>query len=157
MKVSIRQENNVHGALIVERISERVFPRYSRWDYISVMNYVRLGGKVLVAYEGDTVLGGAFVRRLTDDLYELTLIGVLPEYRGKGVGKRLLAGVIGAVKGDIYLHVEVRNEPAINLYEKFGFRKIKRIPKFYSTGEDAYMMVLKRTPSLPENSGEGEG
>ncbi|NPB04231.1 MAG: GNAT family N-acetyltransferase [Thermotogae bacterium] len=157
MRVKIQEESNVHGALVIEDISEKVFPQYSRWDYISVMNYVRIGGRIFVAYTGKTVLGGAFLRRLTDRIWELTMIGVYEEFRGKGVGKKLMETILKEVKGDIHLHVECKNRIAIALYEFFGFRRIRRIPHFYSTGEDAYLMILKRTPKRPKNSRDGLG
>lgn len=157
MRIVVREENNVQGALVMERLSYRVFPRYSKWDYISVMNYIRVGGKVLVAYDGYRILGGAFLRKMLDDMWELTMIGVFPEYRGMGVGRMLMEEVLRVAPGDIYLHVEVNNERAIRLYRAFGFEIVKRVKKFYSTGEDAYLMVLKRTPRRPENASEGSG
>ena len=141
----------------MERLSYRVFPRYAKWDYISVMNYLRVGGKVLVAYDDYRILGGAFLRRMMDDMWEITMIGVFPEYRRRGVGKRLMESILRSTSGDIYLHVEVNNEPALRLYRAFGFKVVKRVSKFYSTGEDAYLMVLKRTPRRPKNSSEGPG
>ncbi len=157
MKIVVKEENNVQGALVMERISYKVFPRYAKWDYISVMNYLRIGGKVLVAYDDYHILGGAFLRKMTDDTWELTMIGVFPEYRGMGVGRRLMESVLRLTSGDIYLHVEVNNEPAIRLYRAFGFEVVRRVNKFYSTGEDAYLMVLKRTHRRPENSSEASG
>ncbi len=144
--MTVRDENNVQGALIIESLFQEVFPDYWGWDYITVMNYLRTGGRIFVAYEKDDVLGAAFLRKMDDRLWELTVIGVFPKHRGKGVGKALMKKVVSNVKGDIFLHVKTDNLPAIRLYESFNFRKVRRIPKFYSTGEDAYLMLLKRTP-----------
>ncbi len=73
-------------------------------------------------------------------------IAVHPDYRGNGIGSTLLMEVINRLflMGAKYIGLEVRvsNERAIRLYERFGFIKTKRIPGYYSNGEDAYYMVL---------------
>ncbi|ASJ02160.1 ribosomal-protein-alanine N-acetyltransferase RimI [Thermococcus profundus] len=73
-------------------------------------------------------------------------IAVDPEYRGNGIGSALLREVIERLinRGARYIGLEVRvsNEKAIKLYERFGFRKVKRVIGYYSDGEDAYYMIL---------------
>lgn len=54
--------------------------------------------------------------------YHLSYIAVAPEGRGKGIGTILLEDAIRVTEGDLSLHVETDNEPAIKLYEKFGFK-----------------------------------
>lgn len=63
-------------------------------------------------------------------------MGILSEYRGKGIGSKLLAAVIQYSKAfgleKIELHVYTTNKAAIKLYKKFGFKKeglIKRYRK----------------------------
>ncbi|MDU3153939.1 MAG: GNAT family N-acetyltransferase, partial [Anaerococcus hydrogenalis] len=42
----------------------------------------------------------------------------------------------------IWLEVSTKNIPAINLYEKFGFEKIRLRKNYYSlTHEDAFIML----------------
>ncbi len=78
----------------------------------------------------------------------LVSIAVLPGYRRRGIGSALLRETIRAV-GEaygaeaLYLEVRVSNEPAIRLYEKFGFVKVRRITAYYADGEDAYVMVKR--------------
>jgi len=73
-------------------------------------------------------------------------IAVNREYRGNGIGSALLTEVIERLikRGARYIGLEVRvsNEKAIKLYERFGFRRIKRIIGYYADGEDAYYMLL---------------
>lgn len=78
----------------------------------------------------------------------LVSIAVLPEYRRRGIGKALLAETIRVMREvydteAIYLEVRVSNAPAISLYEKFGFRKVRIIHGYYADGEDAYVMVKR--------------
>ena len=155
--MEVREESDRRGAEVVEALSARVFDRYLRWDRYSVLLYVKVGGRIFVAREGETALGGAFLRRMGDGFWELTLIGVFPEYRGRGVGKAILRKILEEVPGEIYLHVEAGNTPAINLYLSFGFEKVRKISRFYSTGEDAYLMVLKRTARRPAKASEASG
>lgn len=53
-------------------------------------------------------------------------IGLLPPYRDRGIGRRLLETALEAARGHgferITLHVHANNERARKLYEKLGFR-----------------------------------
>lgn len=78
-------------------------------------------------------------------------IAVLAEYRRKGVGSALMNEAINVLKSKydvdaIYLEVRVSNAPAISLYEKFGFEKVRIIKGYYRDGEDAYVMVKRLKP-----------
>jgi len=81
----------------------------------------------------------------------LVSIAVLEEYRGRGIGSRLLGETIRVMKEvynveSIYLEVRVSNLVAMRLYEKYGFVKVRRIRGYYMDGEDAYVMVLRLKP-----------
>jgi ribosomal protein S18 acetylase RimI-like enzyme len=56
-------------------------------------------------------------------------IGIAPAHRGKGVGEALMRGVLdgGRERGlrEVWLEVLVQNEPAIRLYEKLGFERVR--------------------------------
>lgn len=56
-------------------------------------------------------------------------IGVVPEYRGRGLGSRLIKELIAvaAAQGRRRLSLSVASEnPAIRLYEKLGFRRYRK-------------------------------
>lgn len=82
------------------------------------------GGFVLVANDGDKVVGSVVVNRTGMKKYIpeniLVYIATDPEYRGKGIGKKLMEEAIATAEGSIALHVEPNN-PAKGLYEKLGF------------------------------------
>jgi GNAT superfamily N-acetyltransferase len=77
-------------------------------------------------------IGAAWVRQLTsedpgygyvDDATPELTIAVAPEWRGQGVGLRLMRGLIGAATGSvsaISLSCDPAN-PAMNLYDRLGF------------------------------------
>lgn len=73
-------------------------------------------------------------------------IAVRKEFRRKGIGKALMEKAMKALKEEygaeeVYLEVRVSNKPAINLYEKLGFKIVKRVVAYYLDGEDAYIMA----------------
>jgi ribosomal protein S18 acetylase RimI-like enzyme len=60
--------------------------------------------------------------------------GVVKEFRRQGIGEQLLEKLIEMLKemhiNQFVLEVLENNQPAINLYEKYGFRKIRRLECF---------------------------
>lgn len=79
------------------------------------------------------------------DECQINNVAVHPEYRGSKLGSLLLdrALVETGNKGIKVWVLEVRtsNREAIGLYEKYGFRIVVRRKKYYSDGEDAYIML----------------
>jgi len=144
MDFKVIEKSDVEGAMIVENLTREIFPKFIVWTWESVLSYINRGSKVFVGYEGDKPVGFVFLRKFYMDFWELTLIGVLNEYRGKGIGKSLLKEALKDIKGEIHLHVQTHNSTAISLYEKFGFHKERLIKGFYSDGSDAYLMILRR-------------
>jgi ribosomal protein S18 acetylase RimI-like enzyme len=84
--------------------------------------------------DGERFCGAAWLRRFSSDepgygtvndaTPELS-IAVLPVYRGRGLGTRLLAALLAAPQahGPVSLSVSADN-PARRLYERFGFRPL---------------------------------
>lgn len=84
------------------------------------------GGFVLVAHDKDKdrVVGAVVVNRTGMEGYIpeniLVYIAMHKDYRGQGIGKKLMQKAIDAADGNIALHVEPEN-PAVHLYKKLGF------------------------------------
>ena len=77
----------------------------------------------------------------------ITILAVHPEYRHQGLGQALLLGLLkSAVNRHLeWATLEVRssNQPALSLYQKFGFREVGRRRRYYQdTGEDALILWL---------------
>lgn len=78
------------------------------------------------------------------NFYRLYSLAILNDYQGKGLANALLKFSLDVLdKKNFELEVRVSNEKAINLYEKFGFEKIKILKDFYDD-EDGIKMRLKR-------------
>ncbi|RLF17370.1 MAG: ribosomal-protein-alanine N-acetyltransferase [Thermoprotei archaeon] len=75
-------------------------------------------------------------------------LAVRPFARRNKIGYTLLKTAMKALKEDYgvdeyYLEVRVSNIPAISLYEKLGYVKVRRIIGYYLDGEDAWLMACK--------------
>lgn len=73
-------------------------------------------------------------------------IGVLPEYRSRGIGAALLEACeqkLGTKM--VRLCVRASNETAIRLYRRTGYAQIGRWPSYYNDGEDAVVMEKELT------------
>ena len=89
---------------------------------------------ILLAYQGSEAIGIAtcflgFSTFAARPLLNLHDLAVLPEFRGKGVGRQLLQAVerkareLGCCK--LTLEVQEDNSPARRLYERFGFADVR--------------------------------
>ena len=80
------------------------------------------------------------------DRFELAYIEVKEEYRHQNYGSKLLEYLINIGKDhnieNITLEVNVNNENAIKLYEKYMFIKVAIRSKYYN-GVDGYLMERK--------------
>ena len=80
---------------------------------------------LLVAVEGDRMLGFHWTKRHSPELGEVYVVGIDPSAQGRGLGKTLtLAGLHHLADGgarEVLLYVESDNEPAIAVYSGLGF------------------------------------
>jgi [ribosomal protein S18]-alanine N-acetyltransferase len=77
----------------------------------------------------------------------ISTIATHPDYRGKGLGEILLAGMLAraaALNAEYaILEVRVSNTPAITLYKKYGFTAVGKRKGYYrDNNEDADLMHL---------------
>lgn len=84
------------------------------------------GGTILFAQYQDKIVGCCALIKYNDELYELAKMGVLPEYQGLKLGRKLAeaiidrASVLGAQK--VFLESSTQLEAALALYRKLGFK-----------------------------------
>lgn len=99
---------------------------------------------VATPYGGEGLAGYAVCWAVAGESHLLN-IAVAPEWRGRGVARRLLAECIrrGARAGSRHIHLEVRtgNDDAIRLYRGCGFAFMGIRKGYYTdTGEDAILL-----------------
>jgi len=83
------------------------------------------GGDILLASNKNEIIGAVVLNKtgMTDYIPEniLVYIAINKDYRGKGIGKKMMEYAIEITDGNIALHCEPDN-PAFHLYEKLGFK-----------------------------------
>lgn len=84
------------------------------------------GMTAITMYQGEDYHEIFWSRNLQDDeVASLHILAVVPEYQGKGVSGRMMAGIISLVKEKgkkaIRLDTLASNIPARHMYEKLGF------------------------------------
>lgn len=88
----------------------------------------------IVARSGDLILGYTGFQLIAGEVY-MANIAVKREYRGLGVGEKLMKDLIDLAKSldAQFLTLEVRqsNNVAKKMYEKFGFEKVGERKNFY--------------------------
>ena len=102
----------------------------------------------VVAKEGDHIVGYAGLWLSLDEAH-ITTFAVLPDYRRRKIGERMLVDLFARAEklGAEWLTLEVRasNLPAQKLYEKYGFRPAGIRRRYYSdNNEDAIIMWTER-------------
>ncbi len=75
----------------------------------------------------------------------VTNVAVLPEFRRQGIAQMLIEKQLENEMDFITLEVRKSNLPAINLYQKSGFKTVGVRPHFYSSPiEDAVIMTRNK-------------
>ena len=102
----------------------------------------------IVAKEGDHIVGYAGLWLSLDEAH-ITTFAVLPDYRRRKIGERMLVEIFERAEklGAEWLTLEVRasNLAAQRLYEKYGFRPAGVRRRYYSdNNEDAIIMWTER-------------
>ena len=90
--------------------------------------------KIITYVEKDKIIG-FLLYSLIYDRIEIEQFEVITKERGKGIGDKLLKYLIEKYKErdikNITLEVKEDNIAAINLYKKYGFKKVSTREKYY--------------------------
>jgi putative acetyltransferase len=94
-----------------------------------VAHILRLGGHIFMAFVDEVAIGCCCLIAMQPGVFKLAKMTVATPFRGKGIGRKILAYTIdkakslGAIK--LFLASNTRLEDAIHLYEAYGFRHLK--------------------------------
>ena len=97
------------------------------WSAAQCSGVLAMPGATLIVARADSVpIGFALVRALAGEA-ELMLLGVSPDARGRGVGRRLVEDsfAVARAAGCSHYFLEVRSDnPAISLYHRLSFVQV---------------------------------
>lgn len=85
------------------------------------------GSYFLIARDSREIAGSLIAERYRDT-YVIRLVEVRGDYRGFGVGTRLMKHILDHLKPKklpIVLYVDPKNSVAVHLYKKLGFKLVK--------------------------------
>lgn len=134
--------------LDVYRLERSTFPQ--PWPFSAFESFLGERG-FLVAHVADAPgIVGYVVSDTTPnygrDIGHVKDLAVHPDARGQGLGRTLLHRALEMLLLDgaalVKLEVRATNDAAISLYRSEGFEPLRRIPRYYADGEDAFVMVL---------------
>ena len=98
-----------------------------------------------VAKIKNEIVGFAGIKIICDDAQIMNIVTKVDK-RHLGIGTKLLDKLISQAKNQganlISLEVNAKNTYAINLYEKFNFKRIGLRKKYYNNTDDAILMSI---------------
>lgn len=93
-----------------------------------VENIVDRGGDVLIARNGDSIVGCVALVPTGAGVFELSKMSVAPEMRGRGYGRKIIQAAINRARGlgatSLFLGSSTKLPNAVHLYESVGFKHV---------------------------------
>jgi GNAT superfamily N-acetyltransferase len=91
--------------------------------------YAAPTGRLLLAFIGEKIAGCIALRKIDDEICEMKRLYLREEFRGTGLGKRLIEQLIEEAKKIGYRKIRLDTLPgkmpkAVALYKEFGFQPI---------------------------------
>jgi ribosomal-protein-alanine N-acetyltransferase len=126
---------------------ERICFEKDAWPFLDLLAVLTFPDVIrLKAVEGGQMIGFVAGDPHPSDGYSwIATIGVLPEYRRKGIGRQLLHACEEQLKTSVVkLSVRASNDGAIRLYEQEGYRRADVWQAYYNDGEAALIMEKER-------------
>lgn len=151
LEIRTVKTEDLKSIYFIERVSfERPYPS----SYLETLAYLSPETFLVVSLDGSIVGYSASVLRGFEG--HIISIAVHPNYRGIGIGEKLLRENIKKLRDlgakRIVLEVKVDNIQALRLYQKLGFRIVKTLKNYYWDGSDAYRMILDSENLTQDNT-----
>ncbi|MCU0239253.1 MAG: ribosomal protein S18-alanine N-acetyltransferase [Pyrinomonadaceae bacterium] len=130
----------------VWKLNQRCFQKhesYSKYTFNYLLSQPNTLSYRLTTANGE--LAGFIVIVCENGVGHITTIGIAPEHRRRGLANLLLTHIESSLLkreiNTIVLEVRVSNIAAQSLYRSLGYAMLQRINKYYTNGEDGYMMM----------------
>jgi ribosomal-protein-alanine N-acetyltransferase len=129
-----------------------------RWDPAALASLLAMPGALAflasgpLGPAGDEPLGFVLLRAIAGEA-EIISIGVRPEARRAGIGRRLLGAALAAAAAGgaerLFLEVAADNWQALGLYLSHDFTEVGRRPNYYQRNGGGMMALVLSKPILP--------
>ncbi|PAA74723.1 hypothetical protein BOX15_Mlig015449g4 [Macrostomum lignano] len=135
---------------IVGQITSELSEPYSVYTYrYFIHNWPEL---CYLAYDADTgrcagvIVGKLDQHRMGHLRGYIAMLAVEPAFRRRRIGSHLVRLALASLQQqgctEVVLETEVTNGAALNLYERLGFIRDKRLIRYYLNGVDAFRLKL---------------
>jgi GNAT superfamily N-acetyltransferase len=102
-------------------------------DMLELDKFSPPNGRLLLAEYENQVAGLACMRKIREDIGEIKRMYVRPAFRGKGIGRALVEGLIDEARAIGYPRIRLDStrfmKAAHSLYRSVGFREIEPYPE----------------------------
>jgi ribosomal-protein-alanine N-acetyltransferase len=108
-------------------------------------DHLRVRGGLFLAVERGAKVWGYLMACARRERAELVSIAVDPAARGQGAASALMESVLRRLKrrrvARLSLMVKTANREAEACYVKYGFRRLRRLRRYYEDGADGWLMA----------------
>ena len=142
------REANAFDLPVFVSLDKELFP-YSPWSSSQYKEEFSAPTRhfVVALDESQDIIGYAGVFAPGQAEADILTVGVVPEHRGKGIAKALMALITDWAKAQgsiaMMLEVKIDNPEAIGLYESLGYSKLNVRKDYFGAGLDAHVMRLE--------------
>jgi len=142
------REANAFDLLVFVSLDKELFP-YSPWSASQYKEeFASPTRHFVVAVDAEqNIIGYAGVFAPGAAEADILTVGVVPEHRGKGVAKALIALITDWAKEQgttaMMLEVKTDNTDAIGLYDSLGYSTLNIRKDYFGAGLDAQVMRLE--------------
>lgn len=129
----------------IARAEDEIFP--DAWSERDICDTICSEGAMCYCAVTEGELLGYIIGRTVMPEGEIYRIAVLPKYRKRGIGYRLLDYCVKSERGKglecLFLEVRSKNAPAIALYRAYGFTECGIRRGYYKNPDDDAILMLK--------------
>jgi len=142
------REANAFDLPVFVSLDKELFP-YSPWSASQYKEEFSSPTRhfVVAVDQAQSIVGYAGVFAPGAAEADILTVGVVPDHRGKGIAKALMALITEWAKAQgttaMMLEVKVDNSEAIGLYESLGYSKLNIRKDYFGAGLDAQVMRLE--------------
>ena len=109
--------------------------------------FFRQCGELFLVAEHDRIIRGYMIACIRGKQAELVSVAVDPAARGRGAASALMESTLRRLRrrgtARIGLVVKATNDTARAFYERYGFQKTRKAPRYYEAGADGWRMAKR--------------